>query len=561
MIAALIQSNPRTGDIAGNMESLVLAAERAAAHADFCMAPEMALCGHNAGDILLRNGFADACRAVLNEAALRLARSKAPPLLLGAPVANPVPMGKSLQSGAVLLHQGQVRVIGRKILLPSGGIHGEAGYFEPGVACGVLPLKGWRFGVTLGEDAWNGESARIGRRLFSRDPLGDFFSAGGADCLINLCARPYEQGCIAPHEQMLARLAEHHRVPVLAVNMVGGGDSLVYYGQSLALDGMGRVWARAKAFAEDLLIVDLSGKQQTQRLSLGGELSPCPQVREEEAAPEEELWQAIVLGLKDFVHKCGFTSVLLGLSGGADSSLLAALAADAFGPEKVIALFMPAPLSNPGCADDALNLAKNLGLCLHVLPIAPLLDSFADLCAGDLADGLCGAAGDKIQARVRAGLLLTYADRFTAMPLCAVNKSEAAVGAVALYGDLCGGISPIGDLYKKQVYALCRHYNHKHPGAIPESVMHKTPSLEFASGRENLGLLPSGPVLDSLLKDILEGRENLEDLKLKGHDPEVVQRISSLVHKAEFKRRQAPPVLHLSAGGFGGGMRIPIASV
>jgi NAD+ synthase (glutamine-hydrolysing) len=560
MMTALIQGNPRTGDLGGNMEFLVSAVKRAAAaDAELCLAPEMALCGPNAGDLLLRAGFAEECREVLNAAALRLAEGRNPPLLLGAPVSNPVPMGKSLQSGAVLLHEGRVRVLGRKILLPSGGIHDEAGYFEPGIACGVLLLKGWRFCVTLGEDAWNEESAHIGRRLFSRDPVADFFSAGGADCLINLCARPYEHGRVAPHEQMLARLAERYRIPVLAVNMVGGNDSLVYYGGSLALDNLGRDNGRAGYFAEELLLVDLSGKRPAARLDPAkGDPSPCPE-EPERLSPEEELWRAVVLGLGDFVRKCGFGRALLGLSGGADSALVAALAAEALGPENVAALLMPASGFGEENLEDALALARNLGISAHVLPVSSLLDAFERIFGQNFTGGLSGFPRENILARIRGALLMAYANRFDAMLLATVDKSESAVGRATLYGDLCGGIAPIGDLYKDQVRSLCRHYNRKHPGAIPGAILQKKPSTEGALGRED-GAPLSSAVLDPLLRDILEDRENLQGLIRRGHDPAAARQAEILVRKSEFKRRQSPPALHLTARGFGGGMRIPVAS-
>ncbi|MDR2800739.1 MAG: NAD(+) synthase [Desulfovibrio sp.] len=558
MMAALVQSNPRTGDLRGNMEFLVAAVKRAAAaDAELCLAPEMALCGPNAGDLLLRAGFAEECREVLNAAALGLAEGRNPPLLLGAPVSNPVPTGKSLQSGAVLLHEGRVRVLGRKILLPSGGIHDEAGYFEPGVACGVLLFKGWRFCVTLGEDAWNEESAHIGRRLFSRDPVADFFSAGGADCLINLCARPYEQGGIAPHEQMLARLAERYRIPVLAANMVGGNDSLVYYGGSLALDNLGRHNGRAGYFAEELLLADLSGKRPAVRLDpVKGEAAPCPEGQR--PTGEEELWLAVVLGLGDFVRKCGFRRALLGLSGGADSALVAALAAEALGPENVAALLMPASGFGEDGLEDTLALASNLGISAHVLPVSPLPDAFERLFGQNFTGGLSGFPRDNILARIRGALLMAYANRFDAMLLSTVDKSETAIGRATLYGDLCGAISPIGDLYKDQVRSLCRHYNRKRPGAIPGAILQKTPSTEGTLRRED-GAPLSSAALDPLIRDILEGRENLRGLIRRGHDPAAARQAEILVRKSEFKRRQSPPVLHLTARG--GGMRIPVAAV
>ena len=547
MKIALIQSNPVTGDLRANARSLVEATARAAEQgAELCVTPELALCGHNAGDLLLQSGFVEDCRNVLNATAENLGREGSlPPLLLGAPVANPVPQGKKLQNCAVLLHAGKMSVVGRKVLLPSFGVHEDARYFEAGIACGVLHHKGWRLMVTLGEDVWNDRSFWQSRYLFDTDPVAEFIASGGADGLINLTALPFEQGLPALHQNVLKWLATHYRVPVLAANSAGGNDSLIYYGGSMAFDGGGKLLARAPAFEEALLLVDIASKKE-------GRIAP-------ELSADEELWQAVVLGTRDFARKCGFTNIVLGLSGGVDSALVAAIAVEALGPDKVTGLLMPSPYSSPGSIDDSLALAESLGIRTHTLPVTPMLHSFEQVFAASFAGGLAGIAEENIQARIRGSLLMAYANRFGALVLNTGNKSEAAMGYCTLYGDTVGGLGPIGDLYKCQVYALCRWLNARRPGTIPEAILTKAPSAELRPGQKDSDSLPPYEELDPLLQDIIENGHNDMELVDLGHSPEAVAKARSLIRRAEFKRHQVPPILHLSKRGFGGGWRFPIA--
>lgn len=548
MKIALIQSNTLTGAPSRNMRLLMEAASRAAGlGADLCVAPELALCGHNAGDLLLQAGFAEKCRNVLEQAATAWGGDTSlPPLLLGAPVANPVPQGNRLQNCAVLLHEGKVRVVGRKVLLPSEGVHDDPRYFEPGVACGVLQLKGWRFAVTIGEDVWNERDSHQGQKRFDRDPVAEFMAGVGADAVLHLTALPYEQGLPVRHQRVLAQLATRYRTPVAAVNLVGGNDSLVYYGGSFGLDDNGVLRARAPFFEESLLLLDMDG---------GGQGATAPDL-----PAEEELWRAVVLGTRDYARKCGFDSAVFGMSGGADSSLVACIAAEAFGPEKVTGLLMPSPYSSRGSVEDARLLAQNLNMTARLLPITPVLDAFGKAFAGPFSSGLAGLAEENIQARIRCSLLMAHANSFGSLLLGTGNKSEAAVGYATLYGDMTGGIEPIGDLYKQQVYALCRWYNERHGSVIPEEVLTKAPSAELRPDQKDADTLPPYDVLDPLLQGIVEDGEDIARLMEKGHDARLASEITHLVRRAEFKRRQAPPALRVSRRGFGGDWRFPVAA-
>lgn len=547
MKIALVQSNPAAGAVAANMAALERAVEKAAElGADLCVAPEMALCGHNAGDFLLREGFAEDCRTELHAAALRLgAQENLPPLLLGAPIINPVPQGKRLQNCAVLLDKGRVTVLSRKVLLPSEGIHDDTRYFEPGVACGVLHSKGWRLGITIGEDIWNDRTFWQTRRTYTVDPVADFIAAGGADGILNLTALPYEQGLPSLHQRMVAHTAVHYRVPVLSVNLAGGNDSLVYYGGSFAVDASGTVKAGAPMFEEALLLVDLVGEK-------GGILAPKPE-------PMEEIWRAVVLGTRDFARKCGFTSAVLGLSGGVDSALVAAIAVEALGAENVTGLLMPSPYSSEGSVADSLALAGNLGFAAHVLPVDEAMGAFEHTFAAAFPGGLAGSAEENIQARIRGCLLMAYSNRFGALLLETSNKSEAAVGYSTLYGDMAGGLGPIGDLYKHQVYSLCRWYNSGRAGGIPEAVLVKEPSAELRPEQKDSDFLPSYDVLDPLLYDIVEKGRSAPELVEKGYEQALVDKVLHMMRRAEFKRHQAPPCLHLSSRSFGRCWRFPIA--
>ena len=472
MKVAMIQSNPLTGALWANMRELVDAAIGVhGTGADLCIAPELAICGHNIGDMVLRYGFAEECRKVLEAGAARLNEKPGmPPLLLGAPVANPVPQGKPLQNCAVMLHKGEVIVLSRKVLLPSEGIQDDARYFEPGVACGVMHYKGWRLAVTVGEDAWNYRVFWQGRRKFATDPVEEFMKAGGADGLLNITALPFEQGLPAMHRRMLSHLAVRYRVPVLSVNLAGGDDSLVYYGGSQAFDENGELLARAPSFKASVLLADISGSGQK------SEIAP-------EISGQEELWQALVIGTRDYARKCGFSSAVLGLSGGVDSALTAVIAVEALGPENVVGILMPSPFSSQGSVDDSIALAKALGIATQTVPITPVLESFQSAFDKAFEGAFTGVAHENTQARIRGSLLMAYSNRFNSLLLTTGNKSEAAVGYATLYGDMCGGIGPIGDLYKHQVYSLCRWYNTTHKGVIPESILTKAPSAELAPGQ------------------------------------------------------------------------------
>ena len=548
MKVGLLQSNPVAGALRANANALLrLTAQAAAQGAELCLAPELSLCGHNVGDLLLDADFVSACKEALHDLARRHGEDPSlPPLVLGAPVANPVPQGKPLQNCAVLLRNGKAFVLGRKVLLPCEGIHDDPRWFERGIACGVLHHKGWRLAVSVGEDVWNDRTFWKDRRTYDSDPVAEFMAAGGADGLLNITCIPYAQGMQGLHQRMLGWSAAHYRVPVVSVNCAGGNDSLVFPGGSAAFSGDGALIARAPFFEEAVLVVDIA---------LGKPQSIAPDLQ-----PEDELLAALVVGTRDFVHKCGFSDVIIGLSGGIDSALVAAIAVEAFGPSHVHGLLMPSPYSSEGSVSDSLQLAENLGIATHTAPIGPMLAAYQDVYAQAFAEELNGLLEENVQSRIRCALLMAHAGRNNALVLNTGNKSEAAVGYSTLYGDSGGAFAVIGDLYKQQVYAVSRRFNaQKGRDIIPTAILEKAPSAELRPGQKDTDSLPPYEVLDKILYEHLENGNGLDALLDLGFEREVVLKVLGLVRGAEFKRRQSPPAPALSRKSFGPSRRMPIA--
>ncbi len=546
MKIGLLQCNILSGAVSANAAMILEAARKAAsAGAELCVTSELALSGVPANDLLLRPGFVEHCRNTLHEMSAVLKKEDLPPLLIGAPVANPAMQGKDLHNCAVLLRPDKVIVIARKVLLPADGTHDDHLYFESGLACGVLQHKGWRFAVAVGEDVWNDRSFWKSHRKFESDPVEEFMG-GGADGLINLTAIPYGIGIPGLHQRVLSWSAVRYRLPVVCVNQVGGSDSTIYDGGSMAFSGSGAMIVRAEQFAEEVLVADLVND----RTPIAPAKMPI----------EEEIWRTLVLGTRDFVRKCGFSSVVLGLSGGLDSAMVAAVAAEALGPENVLGVLLPSPYSSAGSIDDALELAANLGIETKTIPISGLMQSFDAALAPAFAGHAPDVTEENIQARIRGSILMSISNKFGKMLLNTGNKSESAVGYCTLYGDTCGGLAVIGDIYKTRVYAVCRWLNaakgHAH---IPQNILDKAPSAELRPGQTDQDSLPPYDVLDELLYAHLEQGQDANLLEEVGYAPDMVKKVIRLVRGAEFKRQQAPPSLHVSARAFGRGWRMPIA--
>ncbi len=543
MKIALAQRNYTVADLAGNAECIAAAVRDAHGQgADLVVTSELALQGYPPRDLLLQPAFIAHSWEVLEQLADDL-RDR-PPVLVGIAEPNPAQQGRALYNSAVLLQNGRAGARFRKCLLPTYDVFDEDRYFESASVPEVLVLSGCKLGVTICEDVWN-DSDFWRHRRYHVDPV-DVIAQAGARCVLNLSASPFTAGKQKFREAMLSGMAAKHGLPVLYVNQVGGNDDLIFDGRSCVFDGAGKLVARARAFQEDLLVVDLA--------AMPGEI-----IAPDASVVEEEVWQALVLGTRDYVRKCGFQSVLLGLSGGVDSSLTACIAVDALGPGNVLGVLMPSPYTSKESIDDAIQLARNLGIRTLTLPIAPIMKSFGEC----LQDAFAGYARDvteeNIQARIRGNLLMALSNKFGSLLLTTGNKSEIAVGYCTLYGDMSGGLAVISDVPKTMVYRLVRWFNERRGQLIPERVVSKAPSAELRPNQTDQDTLPPYDILDDVLQRHIEQRESVAEMVSSGLDAEAVRQTVRGVNHAEFKRKQAAPGIKVTDHAFGTGWRMPVA--
>lgn len=541
MKIALLQLNPTVGDLKGNSD-LIARAVRQAGDADLAVTSELALLGYPPRDLLLNADFVRAGWDILRQLALDLKGSS--PVLVGLAEPNPGEVGRPLFNSAALLRSGQVERTYHKTLLPTYDVFDEERYFESACEPQILDIGNIRLGISICEDIWNDRDLWR-RRRYHTDPIEELVKAG-AGAVINLSASPFTVGKQAHREAMLSSMARKYGVPFLYVNQVGGDDELVFDGRSCFFDGRGRLVARARGFEEDLIVADLE--------SLAGTIA------KDDFAPEAEIWRALVLGTRDYVHKCGFSSALLGLSGGIDSSLVAAVAAEAFGPESVLGVLMPSPYSSIGSIEDAQRLAQNLGIKTIAISITDIMASFDS----GLEDAFRGRERDvteeNIQARIRGNLLMALSNKYGSVLLTTGNKSELAVGYCTIYGDMSGGLAVISDVPKTMVYRMAKWLNaSRGQEIIPAAAMSKAPSAELRFCQTDQDSLPPYEVLDAILEMHIERHQSAEAILAQGFDAETVGRVLRLVKNAEFKRKQAAPGLKVTDQAFGSGWRMPIA--
>lgn len=556
------QLNLVVGDLAGNETRILDAYERAAAvDADLVAFPELAITGYPPEDLLLRPAFIVEVMETLEKLAARTTNTAAvigfPELLADGALAN----------SAALCAQGRIQGVYRKHLLPNYSVFDEERYFEPVAADGPLfVIAGLRVGLTVCEDAWSPNGPIITQ------------SDGGAEVIVNINASPFFAGRVRERETMLSTRAIDAQAPIVYVNLVGGQDELVFDGASMVIDQHGALVARAKQFEEDLLIVDLDVRKSVHRRTPAGreKVAPLPEVMiseghlgmpakrprvEELLDPVEEVYRALVVGTRDYMFKNGFTHVLLGLSGGIDSSLVAAIAADALGPEQVTGVMMPSRFSSDGSVTDSERLAANLGIPTLTIPIEPAHDAFAKMLADAFAGTESGVAEENLQARIRGTILMAISNKFGWLVLTTGNKSEMATGYSTLYGDMAGGFAVIKDVPKMLVYALCEDINRRlGREVVPRSVIEKPPSAELRPDQKDEDSLPPYPVLDAILEGYIEDDRSIADLVADGFDHETVGRIARLVDRSEYKRRQAPPGVRVSTKAFGKDRRLPLTN-
>ena len=539
---ALAQINPTVGDFSGNLAKIVEASGRASAQgARLTVFSELAICGYPPADFLEKPSFLARCRTAVEE--LAGATSSLPTAVLaGVALAAAPDAGKPAVNAAVLLDGGRVLLEQHKRLLPFYDVFDEQRYFSASRAQQVVELDGVRLAITICEDAWNDKSFWP-RRLYSVDPVEELMREKPA-LHINLSSSPFWHSKREIRFKMLAAIARRDGVPVLMCNQVGGDDSLIFDGSSLALNGHGELIAQAASFEEDLVLVD----------PFGAPHGPAPQADDTEAA-----YRALVLGTRDYVRKCGFRKVLVGLSGGIDSALVAAIAAEALGPENVLAIGMPSPYSSLGSIDDSRQLASNLGIRFEMIGISGLFKEYTHALETLFAGLKTDTTEENLQSRIRGNLLMALSNKFSALVLTTGNKSEMAVGYCTLYGDMVGALAVIGDLVKTRVYAVC-HWLNREREVIPRSILEKAPSAELRPDQKDTDSLPPYDVLDPIIEAYVERYETPEQIaKAHGFPLGLVQQVVRLVERSEYKRQQAAPVLKVTSKSFGMGRRFPIA--
>jgi NAD+ synthase/NAD+ synthase (glutamine-hydrolysing) len=538
---ALLQVNPTAGDIDGNAD-LILRAARAGrgAGADLMATSELALMGYLPRDLLMSSGFVKRAGDKVTWLANEL--KDAPPMLVGVATPNRCEVGRPLFNSAVLVENGRVGQAFHKSLLPTYDVFDEDRYFEPYRGVQILEMDGRKLGISICEDVWNDHDFWQ-RRRYHQDPI-EVLAKSGAEAIINLSASPFQVGKQQLREKMLGHMARKFGLPAAIINQVGGNDDLLFDGRSAAFDAEGRLFARAKGFAEDVIVVDLFESR--------GEIA------EDNFTPEAEIWNALVLGVRDYARKTGFTKVLLGLSGGIDSALTAAIAVEAMGAANVLGVMMPSGYSSSGSVDDSVELAKNLGIRTELLPISDIMKTYDGVLAETFAGREPDVTEENIQSRIRGNLLMALSNKFGSLLLTTGNKSELSVGYCTLYGDMNGGLAVIADLPKTMVYRVARWRNQRGP-AIPESTLTKAPSAELRPNQTDQDSLPPYDLLDEILELHVEQCQSADEIIARGFDEATVRRVLKLVRIAEFKRKQAAPVLKVTSRAFGTGWRMPIA--
>ena len=537
MRIGIAQLNPTVGDLEGNLVLAIDAYEQLVGQGvDLVVYSELMLCGYPPRDLLLKENFGDDCRNALDE----FARTTGPtPALIGFPEKNEGSTGEPGEpffNAAAWCVEGTVSQTFHKRLLPTYDVFDEDRYFAPGNSTFMTELKGKLIAVTICEDVWNLED-----ELYPNDPL-DEITGEKPDFLINLSASPWYSGKASKRIDLLAGVARKVDCPVIYVNAVGGNDELVFDGFSLSLNAKGELMTASRSFAEAIEVHDLSDE------------STC---EHNDDAPEEDLRKALVLGLRDYAHKSGFSKGLVGLSGGIDSAVTAALAVEALGAENVIGISLPSAISSHHSKDDARDLAENLGIEYNTLPIQKIVDAATDELKPLFGDRPVDVTEENLQARARALLLMAISNKLGALLLTTGNKSELAVGYCTLYGDMCGGLAVISDVPKTQVFALARHLN-KDGILIPMNTIEKPPSAELRPDQKDSDSLPEYDLLDAILHGYVEEGKSISSLVSLGFDEKTVRRIVRLVDLNEYKRKQAAPGLKTTALAFGVGRRMPI---
>jgi NAD+ synthase (glutamine-hydrolysing) len=541
MKVALAQINPTIGDFQNNVAKIVDFGKRAAAAgARLVVFPELAICGYPPMDLLLKESFIKANLEGLQRVIAELAELA---VLVGYVEPNPG-AGRPVFNACALADGGQLRAVQHKTLLPTYDVFDEDRYFEPARSYAHCAVDDWSVGLSICEDIWNYREL-YPRPRYQVDPI-DSISQFEPRVLINISASPFTVGKQHIRHELVRNQARSHNIPVVYVNQVGGNDELIFDGRSIVVNAKGDLIARASSFEEDLLIVDLAAER--------GEIKDCP---EDKTA---NIYQALVLGTRDYMRKCGFEKTVIGLSGGIDSAVTCAIACQAVGRDNVLGVAMPSPYSSKGSLDDAKSLAHNLGIELKEIPIALTMSAFDSMLAPAFSNLAKDVTEENIQARIRGTILMSLSNKYGSLVLTTGNKSELAVGYCTLYGDMCGGLAVISDLPKMMVYELAKFINEESGREIiPSSTVDKPPSAELRPNQLDQDTLPPYVVLDGIINAYVEQKKRIDEIIALGYRPEVVRDVVNRIDRNEYKRHQAAPGLKVTAQSFGFGWRMPIA--
>ena len=539
MRIAIAQINTTVGALSENTSKILEAYQKGVdAKADLVVVPELAITGYPPRDLLLKPRFIEQSLVQLKRLSDHVGETG---LIVGHIEHNEKQAGRPLRNAVSLIHRGAVAATRHKSLLPSYDVFDEDRYFEPAETNEAVEFKGKRLGLTICEDAWN-DSEFWPRQRYGRDPISPLL-ADKCEILINIAASPWQLEKLGLRLDMLRTLIRGENTSLIYCNAVGGNDELIFDGTSLALNEAGEVISQSASFKEDFQIVDLGNS---------------PAIAYADSSDEEKIYHALVIGVRDYLHKCGFKSAVIGLSGGIDSAVTAVLAVAALGKENVRGVGMPSQYSSQGSLDDAEALARNLDIQYDVIPIKDGFDSVKE----SLSDVFAGTKEDtteeNIQARLRGLLLMSLSNKFGSLLLTTGNKSELAVGYCTLYGDMCGGLAAISDVPKTMVFKLARWMNREQE-LIPTSTIEKPPSAELRPDQKDEDSLPPYEILDAILHAFVVELSSIDDMIEAGLPKEAVERVVALIERNEYKRRQAAPGLKVTSKAFGVGRRIPIA--
>jgi NAD+ synthase (glutamine-hydrolysing) len=545
MKVTMAQLNPIVGDIDGNKSKIINTISQCCEiGSDLVIFPELFLSGYPPQDLLERPWFLEKAQRAVQE--LRQVSEKYPDvgLLFGAPWPTGKDVGKRLHNSALLIQRGRILIEQPKSLLPTYDVFDERRYFDPAPEINTLAFKGETLGISICEDAWNDPELWPKGRLYASDPI-EVLAKKGATLFINISASPFYMGKEDIRFRLIRNHARKHQLPFVFVNQIGGNDELIFDGRSFGLDRSGEPVVVCPSFKEQVQTID------TKTSGTSGLYAPQDKI--------ESIYEALVLGVKDYMRKCHFPRAVVGLSGGIDSAVTCCLAKEAVGPENVLAISMPSPYSSKGSVEDSRRLAANLGIQFKVISISPIYLAYLETLKEHFAGREADVAEENIQARIRGNILMAFSNKFGYLVLSTGNKSELAVGYCTLYGDMSGGLAVISDVPKTMIYDLADYINRK-TETIPRTIIEKQPTAELKPNQVDQDTLPPYPVLDKILHYYIEELYSVEEIINLGFDPETTRWVAATVGKNEYKRKQAAPGLKVTSKAFGIGRRMPIAA-